>query len=280
MNIYHDESQGEGWFAIGLLWVDPEDAATIVSDLISVRRRTEYWNEIHFADLSDYAPKRDTARDWVRLATRRHCARCWFNILAVDTTNPKYQGRRFDEDWQMYNRFTGMALWSGYRRFKLGPLDIDYVSDAKDRTPSDNFEEYLEYRFWKDQALVGDVLSRKAFGYSLQLAKSRVRVRTVQVRDNRSEGTADTDEELLQLCDLILGASCQTLTAASTSPSRTIKPELARKMMKVYRPLYGHEWFHHFTISCFPDDTGGFYSTPPFKLDVKPGRQTRLGEGL
>ncbi len=278
MNVYHDESESEGWFAIGLLWVRPDDVAAVVRDLVAVRERTGYWHEVHFADLSDYARKRDTARDWFGLATRRHCPHCWFNVLAIDTTSRRYEGRRFDRDWRMYNRFTGMALWSGYRRFKFGPLELAYIADAKSRTPADNFEEYLEYRFWKDQVDAGELYEEEAFGLKFQLTNSEVKVRTVKVRTERRLGTVDADEELLQLCDLLLGATCQALTAASTSPTRKVKAGLGRKMMKVLRPRWGHEWFDHFTLSCFPDAQGGFYREHPFKMgQTRAAAQRQLG---
>lgn len=184
-----------------------------------------------------------------------------FSCLAVDRHSPAYDHGRFSEDFHAYNRFTAMALKAGIA-WHLGPLGLDelrihFISDAKNRQSrpdkgfSDNFEEYLPFRAEVDAFL------------SQYKSKSYPRVRlTVELRDSK-------EEDLLQLCDVLLGAVQCALVAGSKQPT---KRELGQMVVRWYQDLRLPPWkqiyqlHRKFNLWAFPNGERKPYDKVPLAL--------------
>jgi len=273
--VFHDESiPNKRWLLIGLLFVRKEHLAEVRDALQKVRMECGYHREIHFADLPKSfgglgGAKAEVARQWLRSYQNGLCDRAFFSALAVHRHSPKYERKRFTKDFHAYNRFTAMALRAGIR-WHLGPQQLDYltihfVSDAKDRTSRpdegwrDNFESYLPYRAELDAFLSQQ--DNRAYP-SLDL--------TLELKDSASE-------QLLQLCDLLLGATQMALVAGSRRPT---KVELGRMVVRwcqdLRRPPWEQEFKLHrkFNLWAFPDKEGKPYNRVPLALRVDDGQMS------
>lgn len=198
------------------------------------------------------------------------CEMAFFSALAVYRGSPAFEHHRFCRDYHAYNRFTAMALKAGIA-WHLGPknydrLNLTFVSDAKDRSTRpdrgdvDNFEDYIPYRAEMD-AFLSRVKGKKS--------------PYVQVRLELRDSAID---DLLQLADLLLGATQEALVAGST---RETKQELGKMVLRWYRDLKQEPWrqeyqlLRKFNLWAFPDENGRPYNPSVSALD-EPGAQLRL----
>ncbi len=256
--IFHDESiPNKRWFLVGLLFVRDTDLEKVRAALRDGRQREDYWGEVHFSDLprnfnGPYGAKARVARHWMEAFQARLADLARFTVLAVDRHSPAYDPKRFPKDYHAYNRFTAMALKAGIAWF-LGPESLDevkitLVSDVKDRMSRpdqgwvDNFEEYLPFRAELD-AFLGKLQGKPYPQVEMNL---------------KLEDSANND--LLQFCDLLLGATQQALVASS---SRPVKRELGKMVAQWYQDLQQPPRKQHFglyrkfNLWGFPDRNGG-----------------------
>ena len=291
-DIFHDESECKGRFMVGLLWVPSTETGRVTRLLRDLRYKHNYHNDVHFSRLSDRILKRNLARDWFRLFEKELEETLRFSVLAVNRRSSAYDGRRYAHDFHMYNRFTIMAIWSGFRFFFDRPAreQLRIVSDGKIRRPAgeeigdgsevDNFEEYLPQRFEAYQAEklgVVDTLTREQGQLPARISEV-MSVHTTKT----SERDFTSDEELVQLCDLALGAVQQAFTASCKSPSRAIKRELARRACRLIRETEPtsrtwSKYFKRFNVSCFPDQSGSFVRTR-YPLQISDRELTTLDD--
>ncbi len=271
--VFHDESiPNKRWLLIGLLFVQKENVDKVREALIQERREEDYEGEIHFSDLPGsfdgrYGAKARVARRWLRLYQDGLCEWAFFSCLAVDRKSPKYEPRRFAKDFHAYNRFTAMALKAGIAwhlgQKNLNHLVICFISDEKGRLTQpdkgwiDNFEEYLPYRAELD-ALIAQLAGKNYPLVTLNL----------QLCDSRSE-------DLLQLTDLLLGATQEAIVAGS---SQATKQELGRMVVNWCQDLKKRPWeqqyglYRKFDLWGFPDKEGKPYNELPFALRADPGQ--------
>ncbi|WP_447973909.1 hypothetical protein [Nitrospira sp. Kam-Ns4a] len=261
---------------IGLLFVQTLHLDEVRSVLHYFRKREHYSGEIHFSALpgsfgGSWGAKARVAREWLRCFQNNLSDRVCFSALAVDRHSPRHEHRRFTKDFHAYNRFTAMALKAGIA-WHLGPRNLDdltihFFSDAKDRATrpdcgwTDNFESYLPYRAELDGFL--SQLDRRPYpSVSLDLT----------LRDS-------TGEDLLQLCDLILGATQMVLVAGS---SRATKQELGEMIVRWCRDLQQPPWnqqfglHRKFNLWAFPDQHGRPYNRVGLALTVNDGQMRLL----
>jgi hypothetical protein len=289
--VFHDESEPPGaWLFVGLLWAMEAEILPAARRLVACRERTGYWKELHFHKLSGYAPRRDLAYCWFDIADKHLLGPCKFYALAVNKSPPHYDGRRFPKDFLAYNRFTSMALWNSFRLYwrSLPSSEIVFVSDEKGRAlprgyerstaPWDNFEEYIPYRFARYHAnRVGPV---KPFDVTVSEPPHRiVRVVPMAVRKERTARDWDEREELLQLCDLLLGSVAQAFTGASKKPDKKYLGKRATKMIRASEPASPgpNPYFARFHVACFPDQRGYTLSARyPLGSDLRDRR--RIGD--
>jgi len=266
--VFHDESlPAKRWLIIGLLFVPSEKIDKVRNTLVQIRKREDYFGEIHFSELprsfkGKWSNKARVAKGWMDIFPGL-AQQDWvyFSALIVDRYNLKRNA--FPERFHEYNRFTAMALKAGIA-WHLGPKGLDkvvihFVSDAKSRISRpeqgivDNFEEYLPYRAELDAFL--SRTQKKPYPMvevSLTLADS-------------------SSEDLLQLCDLLLGATQTALVASSHKPTKRV---LGRKIIQWHKDTQKPPWeqayglHRKFNLWLFPDKNGAPSGQIPFQLQL------------
>lgn len=271
--MFHDESEpNKRWLLVGLLFVHKLHLDEVRAVLRHFRGSENYRGEIHFSALSknfgdQWGAKARVARHWLRCYQNSINDRAFFSVLAVDRHSPSYEHRRFTKDFHAYNRFTAMALKAGIT-WHLGPqqldeLSIHFVSDAKERASRpnrgliDNFESYLPYRAELD-AFLNQANNRSYPSVSIDLALEE-----------------SASEDLLQLCDLLLGATQSALVAGSSWPT---KRELGEFIVRWCKDLCHPPWrqklglHRKFNFWAFPDHDGKPYNRVRLALQIDDGQ--------
>ena len=267
--VFHDESvPTKRWLLIGLLFVQRVHLDEVRAVLRHSRKTENYWGEIHFSALpksfdGQWGAKARVARAWMRSYQNSLSDRIFFSALAVDRHSSKYQRKRFTKDFHAYNRFTAMALKAGIAwhlgRQQLDELIVRFVSDDKerarrpDREMVDNFENYLPYRAELDSFLAQE--GNRAYP---------------SVRLNLQLGDSSKDD-LLQLCDLLLGATQMALVAGSSQPTkRELGEVVARWCRDLRRPPWQQQFQLHrkFNLWGFPNKDGKPYDCLPLALEA------------
>jgi hypothetical protein len=276
--VFHDESEpiaNKGWLLIGLLFVKAELFRNIEDTLNYHRRKENYDGEIHFCKLpksfgGDFGAKARVARRWMKAYQDGMSQDALFTCLAVNRASPKFERKRFKEDFHAYNRFTAMAIKSGVsyllRPFGYDVIELTIVSDGKDRKSRpeqwivDNFEDYLPYRVELDNFL--KVVTEGNYPI--------IKMQQIQV-------ISSDQSNLLQLTDLLLGS----LQAAMLGKSnRSVKRELARMVSSWYQDLQlppskqQYKMHRKFNVWGFPDNQGKPFSR--FSMAVSPNAAEQL----
>lgn len=263
--VFHDESEpvaNKRWLLIGLLFVD-ESREPQINEVLGLWRRKENYNgEIHFCDLpksfgGEFGAKARVARGWLTSYQQGLYQDAMFTCLAVNRASPAFQHERFKHNYHAYNRFTAMAIKAGIS-YLLAPLpyeevELTVISDGKDRKSRpeqgvvDNFEQYLPDRVEADN-LVAQLGGNKKIPW--------VRMSPVQTISSASS-------DLLQLTDLLLGATQAALSGISKRP---VKQELGRMVLSWYQDLQKPPWkqeykmHRKFNLWGFPNENGKPFS--------------------
>lgn len=268
--VYHDESiPNKRWLLIGLLLVRAQDLGWVRQALAKCREAEGYYGEIHFSDIpksfgGEWGAKARVARRWMQLYEQALCESVFYSVLCVDRASPSFERKRFARDFHAYNRFTAMALKAAVS-WHLGPQELDdlhihFVSDAKDRKSrpdrgiTDNFEEYIPYRAELDAFLA------QAEGRSYPAVRLRLELKN------------SAEEDLLQLCDVLLGATQAALVGDSR---RETKRELAKYIVRwcnSSRNLQRQRPFclsKNFDVWAFPNEDGKPYKNLKFGLKLE-----------
>ena len=277
--VFHDESEpvaNKGWLLIGLLFVKAEHLRNIEDTLNYHRRQENYDGEIHFCKLpksfgGDFGAKARVARRWMKAYEDGMSQDALFTCLAVNRASPKFERKRFKEDFHAYNRFTAMAIKAGVsyllRPFDYDVIELTVVSDGKDRKSRpdqgivDNFEDYLPYRVELD-----NMESRS----TTEQRYPTVKMQPVQI-------ISSGQSNLLQLTDLLLGSLQAAMLGASKRP---VKRELARMVSSWYQDLQLSPWkqrykmYRKFNVWGFPDDQGKAFNR--FSMAVSPNAAEQL----
>lgn len=279
-NIYHDESgtyKKDRWFIVGLLLIRAEDEPQVFEALQKVRADVGYQGEVHFSSLpkswqGEFSVKAIVARRWLHVYSDNLSQICYFYALAVDTQSKAFEHRRFPRRHFAYNRFTRMALVSAiaWQLHKVRKLVFQVYSDEKCRgarstemthllsTDWDNFESYIPYSVAQDVA-VRESLSNKRYPSIRPLGD----VITIDPRRLAPSASLPRKAELIQLADLLLGATAEAIVALSGQPT---KIDLAMTVANWIADTRKEPWrqqFHlhrRFSVSYFPDKNGRSYS--------------------
>ena len=266
-HVFHDESEpNKRWLLIGLVFVQTVHLDEVRAILRYFRESENYNGEIHFSGLPKrfdgrWGAKARVARAWMRSYQNSLSDRVFFSALAVDRHSPRYEHKRFTQDFHAYNRFTAMALKAAIA-WHLGPQQLDelsirFISDAKERASRpdrgliDNFEDYLPYRAELD-AFVSQQSNHSYPSVSLDL----------KLQDSATQ-------DLLQLCDLLLGATQMALVAESKQPT---KRELGQMVVRWCEDLRHPPWqqtfrlHRRFNLWAFPDHEGRPYKSVSLAL--------------
>jgi len=281
LEVYHDESyrKKKKWFIIGLLWISPQNKYKIIDGLRQARERNNHYGKIHYRTLTDHSPKRNTAIEWFQIATEHLKRYLWFYLLAVNRFHPMYQPERFGCHFHEYNRFTSIALFSSFRWFfpRNLPDNIVFFSDSKTRRPggdeigdgitSDNFEEYLCKRFAFDMLKIQERMDTSLFGNSLQENNeysNRSFLKEVRIVKTRNElpKNRSAEEELVQLCDLLLGSFGSVMTRSPPSRNKKVKQYMYMRAKRLVEDIEKKPWkqryhlYKRLWVGCFPDQQG------------------------
>ena len=279
--VFHDESiPNKQWLLIGLLFVRQDNVEEVKKMLNVARQEEGYKGEIHFSKLPKsfngcYASDARVALEWIKLYETNFCELAFFTCLAVDRKSPKYESRRFARNFHEYNRFTAMALKSGISwhlgKRNLNHLFIQFISDKKGRLSQpdkgweDNFEDYIPYRAELD-AYISHIAGKNYPKVTLNL----------EISDSASD-------ELLQLTDLLLGATQEAIVAGS---SRPVKQELGRYALSWCQDLKKKPWqqqyrlHRKFNVWGFPDKEGKPYNDISFALKMNPNQLSLFDENV
>lgn len=259
--IYHDESEpqaNKGWLLIGLLFVNLKKYSNVLDVLSYHRKQENYSGEIHFCELpksfnGEFGTKARVAKAWINAYQNGLFQDAHFSCLAVNRSSPRFEHKRFSENYHVYNRFTAMAIKAGIS-WMLAPYGFDQivltlVSDGKDRKSSpdqgliDNFESYIPYRVEMD-SLVKRLFENQSYPF----------VTMNPVRIVRSD-----QDDLLQLTDILLGATQSALVKSSIRPTKIY---LASRITAWYQDLQKpqkqqfYRMHRKFDLWGFPDDQG------------------------
>lgn len=271
--VYHDESEpkaNKGWLLIGLLFVNSKKHSTILDVLSYHRKRENYFGEIHFCELpksfnGEFGAKARVARAWIDAYQNGLFQDAHFSCLAVNRNSPRFDHRRFSEDFHIYNRFTAMAIKAGISwllvPYGYDQITLTLVSDGKDRKSRpdqglvDNFELYITYRVESDN-LDKWLFANQSYPF--------IKMKPVRI-------IPSDQDDLLQLTDILLGA---TQSALVNSAIRPTKRYLASRITAWYedlqKPLKEQFYGMHrkFNLWGFPDDQGRPYNR--FSLTKQP----------
>jgi hypothetical protein len=277
--VFHDESEpiaNKGWLLIGLLFVKAERLRDIEDMLNYHRRQENYDGEIHFSELpksfgGDFGAKARVARCWMKAYQDGMSQDALFTCLAVNRASKKFEHKRFQEDFHVYNRFTAMAIKAGIsyllRPFVYDVIELTIVSDGKDRKSRpeqgivDNFEDYLPYRVELDN-IIAQLTTERHY--------PTVKMQPIQV-------ISSDRSNLLQLTDLLLGSLQAAMLGISNRP---VKRELARMVSSWYQDLQLPPWkqqykmHRKFNVWGFPDDQGKPFNH--FSMAVSPNAAEQL----
>lgn len=268
-HVFHDESEpqpGGRWLLIGLLFVRSDHVEAIRQQLCECRAQHGYDGEVHFSALpasfgGQWGGKARVARCWLHSYERSLSQNAYFSALAVDRHSAAYRSNRFTHEFHAYNRFTAMGVKAGISWHladqERDTLSIRFISDDKDRASRpnrgiiDNFEDYIPYRAQLD-----------AF---LALSSGR-RYPTVELA---LELRASAAEDLLQLTDVLLGATQAALTGQARRETKRVLGQIVVRWCDDLRtpPWQQTLGLHRkFSLWAFPDDKGAPYSNVPLAL--------------
>jgi len=262
--VYHDESEpvpNRGWLLIGLLFVAQNRARQAKTALAAHRSAEQYHGEVHFSELpssfgGEYGGKARVARRWMRAYEEGLSQYVCVTILCVDRASTVFRRQDFAQDFHIYNRFTAMAIKSGIA-WHLLPSGFDRVKDRKtspDRQLVDNFQSYLPRRVESD---IKSARHGSGHGYP------EVFMQPVQLIDSQSD-------DLLQLIDLILGASQEALVCGA---SRRTKMALGQMVARWHTDTRKEPWkqryamHRRFSLWGFPDPNGKPYNALPLAIE-------------
>jgi len=272
INVYHDESGTFGcsrWCLTGLLWSKDENERHVVSQMMQVRETHEYWDEIHYCELpsyfgGEYSVDARVARDWLNLYIGNLSSHLWFNVLAVDTHHPTYDAGRFTQDFHAYNRFTAITLYGGLKWHfpDESKLNLALFSDEKNTRPggvlgdgitTDNFEDYVRTRLQAD--VIQDTRA--------PTIKFESPIKTISIPRKRKKAEIKAEEEMLQLCDLLVGSVYSAITMSSQVETKTwLGRTIAQLIVDSRQKPWEQKLSLHrrFSVSYFPNSRAEVYS--------------------
>lgn len=272
--VFHDESGDYGyskWVFTGLFWICEEHVQEIDKALKAERENENCSSEIHFSEFpksfnGDYGAKARVARRWLTIYKNMWAHKAWFNVLAVNTRHLLYDKHRFTQNFHAYNRFTAMAVKGGLA-WHFGDADLlklRMYSDEKSRRPqgllgdgitTDNFEQYLTKRLQED--------TQKYKGPKVKL------VEPVQCLSCHKAGPFSTEQEIIQLTDLLLGSVATAVERKSDRPAKLWFGKEVCVLMEDIRlkPRNQRHGLHRrFSVSYFPGKSGQIYNDGQLKI--------------
>lgn len=276
-NVYHDASgncvlsTGDRWLLHGVLFVPEGKQSEVHKALQQVRQDVGYYEEVHYTKIRGHptGPKARCVQGWLNFYARQFSEFCFYHCLAVDTHSPGFEHDRFGELPHAYNRFARMAIEGGiawslnhYQRVALR-----FYSDAKFRQEGDNFATYIPEQTCKSIA----EKRQKRPGHYPEIRLLHPEVIPIDSDPAKVEASLREASELIQLVDLITSGVAQALTGRSGQKAKIALAKMVAQWIEDTRKppwLQTKELHRRFSVSCFPDSKGQFY-TPALAIRNK-----------
>ncbi len=267
--VFHDESGdftiNSDWFYTGLLWINQSDITELVNDLSICRELEKCTSEIHYKNFRKTFEKPNEikerlAKEWFNLWQQKWSKRSWFNVFAVNKKHKQYDETRFSEKFHAYNRFTAMTFKSGLAWFFQNYPDItlSICSDEKSREESDNFKDYLLARIQRDSE-ESRYSPNVKFDDPAPIFESCPKY-----------GPYNTNQELLQLTDILLGSVSSAIEHKSVYHTKTwFGVKISQLMEDVRKKPWEQKYDLHkkFSVSYFPNEYGHCYNNGQVKVN-------------
>ncbi len=264
--IYHDESgvdvKRDRFLLQGALFIPVSRWKDTLDSLIT--SRNGYGGRLHFVNLRDKTSSKrgESNWSWIDLYFRSLSYYCPFKCMIADRKSNHQRIRRFSTEHELYNYTALQAIhggisWSlsGYQR-----VGITIHSEEMTRATADNFATYVPR-----QLLLKLNRYRRPDSNSPLLKEP---VPTIHMVNGNPETVSEDDRghcQFIQLADILTSAVSQAVNA---SASQQIKIDLgsfiASWIQDTRMPpwLQGLDLHRRFSVSCFPDSTGGFFDVP------------------
>ena len=232
-DIYHDISGKFGnkeWCVVGTLWVPTLVKPQLVRRLYQAREKEQYWGNVHYRELpvsfDDYiGAKARVAREWFDIY-RKFSGPIRFAAYAINRASPLYDPMRYSRHFQEQNFWSLRTFLWGYSDFTSKDSIVRVTSHVESRpiAPAkrdgihgDNFPEYFSR--W------GPVRAAK-----IQLYEP---LRVLSISREYKNRVVLVDAELIQLCDLLTGATRNAICAASHIKTKSyFAVEMAKLMLE------------------------------------------------
>jgi hypothetical protein len=279
---------------IGLLLVKAEDREKVLDYLLSKRNEIGYDGEVHFSELTNYsyanvyAEKTKLAKSWIEYVLSENKTRyIYFYILGLNLSKIQYQafGKGKDRARNIYNRFFRSSVLYCLKSFFSEYKNIVVDQIFHDKGHLDNDELFNWHTIWR-----------------IETAENRISFNSEYIlfidSDHHKEKKFPEESHLIQLTDLILGATSQCLDAKSNKDgcneiAQTFLPFIERlnDENRCNNPNSRYDYFRKCSLSFFPkarltmkqlDDKweklrSGFYRNRSLLLKEKFSPQMKLG---
>ncbi len=273
-HLFHDEAgfkRGGRYGIHGMLAVPDEMLEPLGADLTAVRRKYNYWSEIHYNKLGGSRVEGSAswcvANGWLRNFFEHYLNSVRFKAFAIDTRHEEFDRVRYPTMTAAYRRFiisNGKSLiaWClrGPGTLVLSPFtDAGNASAARVRRDGDLFQGFDRYvaRECRRERLRKPFYPDVRFSHPLQPVVSSPSKLTTQ--QAASLGISLEHLKLLsdyiQLVDLLTGSLHAALAAeVSSEGKRRLADNVARELSRSYDLPWNRsvKQRRRFSFSCFP----------------------------
>src|SRR3989337_633812 len=264
--IYHDESGTDpdhSRFQLHGALIVPESMAITAYNALIVARKG-YIGRIHFVELRDNTTslRAQVSSAWLSLFFGDFLNYCFYKCMIVDTHSRSFEPSRFTRPYHLYNYTARGAMVAGVT-WSLKDFDEITLSLFSEEVSRHHYGHFIDYL---PRELSISLNAKNNKGKKCPQVVEPISP-VVLVKGDPRFVSPDMPEhcEFVQLTDLITSAIAQAVNA---SAMQRIKLDLgllvAGWIMDVRRPpwLQNKGLHRRFSVSCFPDKSGGFYDVP------------------
>jgi hypothetical protein len=240
-----------------VLFVPHEYRTLLLAGLTAIRQKHHFFGELHYTEIKAVRLNAafNVAREWLELYFTRALPYCPFKAFLAedgDVRSFPYPGDSAYPEHAMQSlltTFLGAIAWSYHRSDKLIlRLFFDDTDNEVDKAAA-----------WSlPSALVSATDMRRLRGRRYPFVRV-TSVDFVESNPRQVPGSLWGDSELVQLCDLMLGACVDALGVPGRTRNRSGRIELARSIGEVLKDTLQVPWFQHvpvhrrFWVSVYTD---------------------------
>jgi hypothetical protein len=258
----HDEIKPERgrnpFLAHGVLFVPETWLLPLTDALHRARKAHSYFDEIHWREIkgaSRHSKPYSVARAWIEYYIGTALRGCPFKAFIVEDGVNRSFPYPSDEGYPEHlfrstmSTFVGGIAWSFYKESKLL---VDVVFDETDSELDREVARRISSEL-QAECNTRRITSTKRYPWT--------RIEPVRFVSSNPKQVSSEDwlfSELIQLCDLLLGASFQALKLMP-EPDKAGRRQLARSITKVLADtlelpwLQDHQVHRKFSVSLYPD---------------------------